>query len=60
MWLAYRLEIGLGRINFNLASFCCAKNMATNEVLSRLEANAVTAENTIKKLKCEVFIPVQF
>jgi hypothetical protein len=60
MWLARSIVIGLPRINFNLANFCCVKNMATNEVLSRLETNAITAENMIKKLKLEVFIFVQF
>jgi hypothetical protein len=60
MWLTRWFVIGVGRINFNFANLCRVGKMATNEMLSRLETNAITAENLIKQLKFEVTISFQF
>jgi hypothetical protein len=51
MWFAQKVVIQTN--NFSLANFCI-KRMATNERLSRLENNAITAEEMVKKLKFEV------
>ena len=51
MWLR---RVGVELINFNLVNLCSVTEMATNEVLSRIKVNAITAEEMIKKLKLEV------
>jgi hypothetical protein len=51
MWLR---RVGVGVINFNLVNLCSVTEMSTNEILSRIKTNAITAEEIIKKLKFEV------
>jgi hypothetical protein len=51
MWLR-RVVVEVN--NFNLGYLCSVTEMATNEILSRIKANAITAEEMIKKLKVEV------
>jgi len=51
MWLR---RVGTEVINFNLVNLCSVTAMATNEILSRIKVNAITAEEMIKKLKLEV------
>lgn len=51
VWLR---RVGVEVINFNLANFCSITEMATCEILSRIKANAITAEEMIEKLKLEV------
>lgn len=51
MWLR---TVGVEVINFHLVNLCSVTAMATNEILSRIKTNAITAEEMIKKLKLEV------
>jgi hypothetical protein len=51
MWLR---KGGVELLNFNLVNLCPVTEMATNEILSRIKANAITSEEMIKKLKLEV------
>jgi hypothetical protein len=52
-------RVGVQLINFNLVNLCSVTEMATNEILSRIKINAITAEEMIKKLKFEVMISMK-
>jgi len=51
MWLR---RVGVEVINFNFVRLYPVIAMATNEILSRMKTNAITAEEMIKQLKLEV------
>jgi hypothetical protein len=51
MWFR---RVGVEVITFNLANLRSVTEMATNEILSRIKTNAITAEEIIEKLKLEV------